>query len=191
MRIVAGRLKGRTLKGPTGAGLRPTSDGLRETLFNVLGRRVEGARVLDGYAGTGAIGLEAISRGAARAVFVEQDRRAVAIIRANVDACGVGAECEIVSSDMSRLAERAPGLGTFDLVLLDPPYDAPDVDRIVSAAGRWVAREGILVLEHSKRRQSPERTAELVRYRVLQAGDSALSFYVPGDHTDTMNAGDR
>ena len=191
MRIVAGRLKGRTLKGPTGAGVRPTSDRLRETLFNVLANRVEGARVLDGFAGTGAVGLEALSRGAAHVTFVEHDRRALAVIRDNIRACGVAADCDVVSADITSLGERQPGLGRFGLVFLDPPYDALDLDRVVAGAARWVTPDGTLVLEHSTRRASPERAASLVRYRLLEAGDSALSFYVPSAAADTMDASNR
>ena len=188
MRIVAGRLKGRTLKGPTNVGLRPTSDRLRETLFNVLGNRVEGARVLDGFAGTGAVGLEALSRGATRVTFVERDRSALAVIRDNISKCGVAPACEVVQADMQEVAAREPGLGRFGLVFLDPPYDAPDLDRVVTDASRWVTPDGTLVLEHSKRRASPEHAGSLARYRVLQAGDSTLSFYAPGSHADTMGA---
>jgi 16S rRNA (guanine(966)-N(2))-methyltransferase RsmD len=188
MRIVAGRLKGRRLRGPTGAGLRPTSDGLRETLFNVLGNRVEGARVLDGFAGTGAVGLEALSRGALRVTFVENDRRAVAVIRDNIIKCGAASQCDVVFADMMRIAERDPGLGRFGLVFLDPPYDADDLEHIVVEAGRWMTPDGTLVVEHSKRRVLPERAGSLVRYRILQAGDSALSFYAAGSPADTMNA---
>jgi 16S rRNA (guanine966-N2)-methyltransferase len=89
VRVIAGSLKGRQLKPPTWAGLRPTSDRLRETLFNVLSSRVVGARVLDGYAGTGALGIEALSRGAAHVTFVESDRRAQALVAENLARCGV------------------------------------------------------------------------------------------------------
>jgi 16S rRNA (guanine966-N2)-methyltransferase len=180
MRIVAGRLKGRRLKGPAGGGVRPTSDGLRETLFNVLGDRVDGARVLDGFAGTAAVGLEAISRGATRATFVEKDRGALAVIRQNIDACGAAAECDVIAADMRTLGRSGPALGPFDVVFLDPPYEEPAIDAIVTSAAQWVSAGGILVLEHSKRRASPEQAGALVRYRILQAGDSALSFYSPG-----------
>jgi 16S rRNA (guanine(966)-N(2))-methyltransferase RsmD len=186
MRIVAGSLKGRTLKGPSGPGLRPTSDGLRETLFNVLSSRVDGARVLDGFAGTGAVGLEAISRGAVRVTFVESDRRALSLIRQNIDHCGVSGSCEVIAADLATLARRRDPPGPFELVFLDPPYDAPGIEAALIAAGRWLSGDGILVLEHSKRRPSPEHAGLLVRRRVLQAGDSALSFYVAGPHADTM-----
>ena len=191
MRIVAGRLKGRTLKGPTNAGVRPTSDGLRETLFNVLHDRVDGARVLDGFAGTGAVGLEALSRGATRATFVERDRSALAVLRQNIDACGVAAECDVIPADLLTLGQHGPAFGPFEFVFLDPPYDAPAVDAVVAKAALWVSASGVLVLEHSKRRASPEQAGALVRYRVLQAGDSALSFYGHGPHADTMKTNGR
>jgi 16S rRNA (guanine(966)-N(2))-methyltransferase RsmD len=186
MRIVAGTLKGRTLKGPVGPGIRPTSDGLRETLFNVLGDRVEGARVLDGFAGTGAVGLEALSRGAAQVTFVEHDRRALSVIRQNIDACGATAACHVIAGDLAVLERRHGAPGPFELVFLDPPYDAPDIASTVTMAAHWVSPGGILVLEHSKRRPSPDHAGPLVRRRVLRAGDSALSFYAPGPHADTM-----
>jgi len=186
MRIVAGRLKGRTLKGPAGAGVRPTSDGLRETLFNVLDDQVEGARVLDGCAGTGAVGLEAISRGATHATFVEKDRAALAVIHQNIGAFGVDAECEVIPADIVTFGQRGPSVGPFDFVFLDPPYDEPAIDAMLTNVARWVSAGGVLVLEHSKRRASPEQAGGLVRYRILKAGDSALSFYGHRPHADTM-----
>ena len=180
MRIVAGRLKGRTLKGPTGDGVRPTSDGLRETLFNVLGDTIDGARVLDGFAGTGAVGIEALSRGASHATFIERDRRALTVIRQNIEICGVTAECAVMPADIMGLVRRTYELGPFEFVFLDPPYDEPAIDEVVTRAASWVGPSGTLVLEHSKRRSSLEQAGTLVRYRILQAGDSALSFYRHG-----------
>jgi 16S rRNA (guanine966-N2)-methyltransferase len=177
MRIVAGRFKGRQLRGPTGTGLRPTSDRLRETLFNVLQARVAGVRVLDGFAGTGAVGLEALSRGAAHATFVEREPRAVQVIEDNVTRCGVRDACAIIRDSFSGLSARHPALGTFGLVFLDPPYDAAALEDLVREAAAWVAPGGLLVLEHSRRRVAPESAARLVRRRVLTAGDSALAFY--------------
>src|SRR3954466_2368574 len=112
MRVIAGALKGRRLDAPTWGGLRPTSEKLRETLFNVLAPRVDGARVLDGYAGTGAIGIEAISRGAASVTFVDRDRRAQDLIRGNLIRCGLPEGCAIIRPSFDRLDP----LGPFDLV---------------------------------------------------------------------------
>jgi pantetheine-phosphate adenylyltransferase len=177
VRIIAGRLKGRRLAGPAAPGLRPTSDGLRETLFNVLGATVESARVFDGYAGTGALGLEALSRGARHVTFVERDRAAIAVLRRNVAACGAEKACAIIRDDVVALAARPASRGQFDLVLLDPPYDSADLEALVRATAPLVAPGGRLVLEHSRRRPSPESAAPLERTRVVRAGDSALSFY--------------
>src|SRR6187455_2338156 len=119
MRIVAGAFRGRQLESPTWEGLRPTSDRLRETLFNILGPVVRGARVLDGYAGTGALGIEALSRGAAAVTFVERDPRAVKLIEANL--AGLGASGVIMRAGLADAVSRLGGQ-VFDLIILDPPY---------------------------------------------------------------------
>lgn len=173
MRIIAGRYKGRRLSAPRGQSVRPTSDGLRETLFNVLGDTVGGARVLDAYAGTGALGLEALSRGAREAVFIERDPRAIQVLRDNMRACGAEEACVIIRGDF----ERSRALDPFDLVLLDPPYDEEDLVAIVERAVRLAASTGRVVLEHSRRRDSPEQAGDFRRTRLLRAGDSALSVY--------------
>jgi 16S rRNA (guanine(966)-N(2))-methyltransferase RsmD len=175
MRIIAGQSKGRRLQGPKAAGLRPTSDSLRETLFNVLGPSVESARVLDGFAGTGAVGLEALSRGASHATFVERDPRALVALDANVRLCGAEDACAIIRDDFSRVNVLARG--AFDLVFLDPPYEGVNLEAVVDRAAPLVAPGGRLVLEHSRRRESPMQAGSLGRARVLVAGDSALSFY--------------
>jgi len=176
MRIIAGRHKGRRLKTPTWEGLRPTSDRLRETLFNILAGEVNGAVVLDGYAGTGALGIEALSRGAARVVFVEQDRRAAALIAENLGHCGITEGCAIMRADIGRLSQ--PGDSRqFDLILLDPPYDGADLEAVVGQAASWLSAAGVLVLEHARRRVSPPSAGGLARTRVVHSGDSALSFY--------------
>lgn len=174
MRIIAGRLKGRRLVAPPGVDVRPTSDRLRETLFNVLGDSVDGAKVLDAFAGTGALGLEAWSRGAASIVFVEQNARALRALSDNIEHCGVGDACVIIRGDFRtvRIAQ-AP----FDLILLDPPYRIDDLDAVTERASTLLGAGGRLVLEHGRKVASPERAGSLMRYRVLVAGDSALSFY--------------
>jgi 16S rRNA (guanine966-N2)-methyltransferase len=175
VRIISGRLKGRRLSAPRGSAVRPTSDSLRETLFNVLGPTLDGARVLDGFAGTGALGLEALSRGAAHVTFVERDAHALAALRANVAHCGVEDACAIIRDDFLRVRRLH---GPFDLVLLDPPYDLLDLPAVVDRVAAWTAPAGRVVLEHSRRRATPEQVGPLTRSRLLTAGDSALSFYV-------------
>lgn len=177
MRIIAGAHKGRVLKAPAWDGLRPTSDRLRETLFNILAPRVPGARVLDAYAGTGAVALEALSRGAAAAVCLEQDRRAQALIADNRARIGAEEQCMILSVD-ARRALRAPiDGGPFEIVFLDPPYDVEDLDELVRAAAAQRAGGGVLVLEHASRHPPPALNGRPPD-RSVKAGDSTLSFYV-------------
>src|SRR3954470_8784631 len=135
MRIVAGEFKSRQLKTPTWEGLRPTSDRLRETLFNVLGASVRGARVLDGYAGTGAVGIEALSRGAAHVTFVEKDHRAIRLIEANLLHCGVSERYAIIRVDFARAA-RQPPLTPVDIMFLDPPYGDAELLSAIEHADR-------------------------------------------------------
>ena len=175
MRVIAGRYKGRRLTAPTWDGLRPTSDKLRETLFNILAPRIHGARVLDGYAGTGAVGIEALSRGAAHVTFVEKDRRAVALIEANLAACGVDADYTIENRDLIAAVRQAAG-AAFDVVWLDPPYDITDISGALDAASRMLAPGGLLVLERATRRE-PDAPASLRRVRDVRSGDSTLTFF--------------
>ena len=175
MRIIAGELKGRRLKTPDWAGLRPTSDRLRETLFNILAPRIAGARVLDGYAGTGAVGIEALSRGAAHVTFVEQDRRAVQLIEANLRALGVTNRYAIIRAGFAGTVRELSG--PFQIVILDPPYGADELRAALDAAAPVVTEETLLVVEHATRDSAPEATATLARTREVKQGDSALAFY--------------
>ena len=173
IRVIAGTAKGRKLETPTWEGLRPTSDRLRETLFNILAPRVAGARVLDGYAGTGALGIEALSRGAAHVTFVERDARAVRLIRGNLVRAGIedANACNIVRAGFIEAASDH-GDDLFDLVLLDPPYGERDLDAAIEAAGGILRDDGVIVLEHATRVAAPAGVV-----RTVKAGDSSLSFY--------------
>jgi 16S rRNA (guanine(966)-N(2))-methyltransferase RsmD len=171
MRIIAGELKGRRLKTPKWDGLRPTSDKLRETLFNVVAPRLAGARVLDHYAGTGAVGIEALSRGASHVTFVDRDPRAMKLIDENLRLCGVRERYVIIRTPQSLPA------GSIDLAVLDPPYDEPDLTASIAAADYLIAPGGLLVLEHARRRPVPEHVGRLHMSRDLVSGDSALAFY--------------
>jgi 16S rRNA (guanine(966)-N(2))-methyltransferase RsmD len=177
MRIIAGIHKGRRLKAPAWQGLRPTSDKLRETLFNILAPRIEGARALDLYAGTGAVALEALSRGARLAVCVERDRRAVKLIDANRSALDELARCIIICDDAARALDTWIQGGPFDVIVLDPPYDAEGVEAVLSKAARQRAPGATLVLEHAARR-TPPAPPGLAVARTVTSGDSALTFYV-------------
>jgi 16S rRNA (guanine(966)-N(2))-methyltransferase RsmD len=175
MRVIAGTLKGRRLKVPTGDGLRPTSDKLRETLFNIVAARVGDAHVLDGYAGTGAVGIEALSRGARHVSFIESNPRAVALIEANLALCGVERGYTIHRGDVASVLRRLPAGASFDLILLDPPYDADTVMQALEAAAAALRPDGLIVLERATRRE-PEVPAALTRVRDVKSGDSTLTF---------------
>jgi 16S rRNA (guanine(966)-N(2))-methyltransferase RsmD len=176
MRIIAGRFKGRRLETPSWTGLRPTSDKLRETLFNILAPRIEGARVLDGYAGTGAVGIEALSRGAAHVTFVETDRRAVALIEANLGVCGVRADYTIETSALVPALRRRNATAAFDLIWLDPPYDIADVGEALDAAAGALDPGGLVLLERATRRDV-ETPPALARVRDVTSGDSTLTMF--------------
>jgi 16S rRNA (guanine966-N2)-methyltransferase len=176
LRIIAGRLKGRRIASPSWDGLRPTSDRLRETLFNVLAPRVEGARVLDAYAGTGALGFEALSRDAAHVVFVDADSRATAAIARTASAWGVEEGYTIHAGDAVEWLRRLAHGPRFDLILLDPPYSLPQLRDALDAAAGCLSETGVLVLERATRRE-PDDVRSLERVRDLRAGDSTLTFY--------------
>jgi 16S rRNA (guanine966-N2)-methyltransferase len=174
VRIVAGEFRGRQLNSPTWDGLRPTSDRLRETLFNILGPSVRGARVLDGYAGTGAIGIEALSRGAAEVTFIERDPRAVKLIEANL--AMLGASGAIIRAGLADAVARLGGR-VFDVMILDPPYGDAAAAEALGAAAPLAVGSTRVVVEHAARHAPPAEHAGLRLRRTVKAGDSALSFY--------------
>jgi 16S rRNA (guanine966-N2)-methyltransferase len=183
MRIIAGKYRGRKLKSPPSLQTRPTSDRLRETLFNILAPRIKGARFLDLCAGSGAVGIEALSRGAAHVAFVDRSRKMYALIETNLKSLDVNDDkIEVVSKEalefLRRRAkqEEAP----FDIVFFDPPY-AMDyeavLDYVSEHATRMLAEGGVMIVEHHRKKDLKEEFGELQRYRMLKQGDSCLSFY--------------
>ena len=154
MRIVGGRLRGRALRAPASEAIRPTADRLREALFNILvhayGDPIAGARVLDLFAGTGALGIEAVSRGAAFVLFVDDGVEARALLRANVEALGLGGVTRIFRRDATRLGPAHP-LPPFGLVFLDPPYRKGLAAQALASAraGGWLASEALVVVEEA------------------------------------------
>jgi 16S rRNA (guanine966-N2)-methyltransferase len=183
MRVIAGQYRSRQLKSLKGLVLRPTSDRLRETLFNVLGPEVVAGRFLDIFAGTGAVGIEALSRGAEQATFIENHAPAAAIIRKNLESLGISGRGAVFENDALRglaaLAKRQ-NQPAFSHVFLDPPYaNADDYDRVVHylASAEFVAPGAIVIAEHRHTFELPDRVESLQRVRVLKQGDAALSFY--------------
>ena len=187
MRIIAGRYRSRSLEAPQGVTTRPTSDRLRETLFNVLAPRIEGARLLDLYAGSGAVGMEALSRGAGEVVFVERAQPALKVLRANLERLGIAAGRSIESSSVAAYLRRAAGeerrqAERFDVVFLDPPWDAAEeYAATLGVLGRNVERllaAGVVVIaEHRRKQKLEDKYGEMGRTRLLEQGDAALSFY--------------
>lgn len=181
MRVIAGRFRSRQLKGPKTLRLRPTSDRLRETLFNVLGAAVEDSLFVDLYAGTGAIGIEALSRGAREVVFVESHTKAAGLVRENLAALGVRAGVEVIEASALRGLEKlAARHRVADFIFLDPPYEqAEDYLLILEFldASHLVAPGGLVIVEHRRKKELPERFDRLERVRLLEQGDVALSFY--------------
>ena len=170
---------------PAGLATRPTSDRLRETLFNVLAPRIEGARFLDLYAGSGAVGIEAVSRGADRLVLVERAEGALKILRSNLETLGlrggVGVEGVSVAAFLKKVRPESAAF-SFDIVFLDPPYDAQDeyalaVGMLGGQASRLLAKDAVVIAEHRRKEKLEDRYGVLERARVLEQGDAALSFY--------------
>jgi 16S rRNA (guanine966-N2)-methyltransferase len=182
MRVIAGTLRSRTLQAPAGLATRPTSDRLRETLFNVLSPRIKGARFLDLYAGSGAVGIEALSRGAGQVVFVEKAQPAIKVLCANLDRLELTSGFRVVSGDAGAYLRKQKEGVRFDLVFLDPPYDAvreyADVLGSLSGDTAGILTEGALVIaEHRRKERLEDEYGNLRRTRLLEQGDAALSFF--------------
>jgi len=178
MRIISGKFKSRRLKATPPPGIRPTSDKLRETLFNILSGRIDGAAFLDGCAGVGAVGIEAISRGASFVYFVDQSRRSCQIIRENVKSLEIEEGFKVMEMDLLRALSAANT--AFDIAFIDPPYDREDLYEAVLerfGSSPWLADGGILILEHSKRKILPDSAGSMRKIRSLVQGDAALAFY--------------
>ena len=183
MRIIAGKYRGRNLKSPPSLDVRPTSDRLRETLFNVLAPRIEGARFLDLCAGSGAVGIEALSRGASDATFVDKSRKMCALVEANLDVCCVPEDqTEVVQADVADYLSRSrkQEVEPWNIVFFDPPY-ATDYLKVLEllgkTTGKLLAKEGVLVVEHHHKNGLPDELGSIIRSRILKQGDSALSFF--------------
>lgn len=179
MRIIAGRYRSRRLKAGPPAGTRPTSDKLRETLFNILGPRVIESRFLDAYAGVGAVGIEAFSRGASTVSFVDASVKACSAIRTNLGALDIEDEFLVLQLDLARALKQ--GLKPpFDIAFLDPPYDGQHLyrrDLEQFGAGSVLAHAGVLAVEHARAMELPASEGCLRLVRTHSQGDSALTFY--------------
>jgi 16S rRNA (guanine(966)-N(2))-methyltransferase RsmD len=178
MRIITGTAKGRQLKTPRGHDVRPTSDRVKESLFAILGGRVADAAVADLFAGTGNLGLEALSRGATSAVFVDASPASIAIIRDNVARTGLGSCAEILCGDALAAVDRFARTGrTFDLIFCDPPYNRGLAAAILRKidAGKIIRPRGTIIIEHSRHEQLPDSLANLTVSRTERYGETLVS----------------
>lgn len=184
MRIIAGAYKGRHLKSPPSMNVRPTSDRLRETLFNVIAPRIQDTRFLDLCAGSGAVGIEALSRGARHVTFVDRSRRSCTLIEANIELCRIPEEQQVIyCSEVSEFLRQSTSQETpWDIVFFDPPYkDAylKTLEFLGAQSAKLLTDDGLLIVEHHHKNTLPETIGALNRTRVLKQGDSSLSFYQP------------
>jgi 16S rRNA (guanine(966)-N(2))-methyltransferase RsmD len=185
MRIIAGKYRSRQLKSLKGMALRPTSDKLRETLFNVLGELVVDARFADLFAGTGAVGIEALSRGAREAIFVERHPPAVGLIKRNLESLEIRKGARVLPLDalqaLKRLAEEPePSRARVDILFVDPPYaEAEQYKNVLSFLGgaNLLAENAVVIAEHQRSLDLPQSFGKLERVRVLRQGDVALTFF--------------
>ena len=197
MRIIAGSLRSRTLEAPPGLTTRPTSDRLRETLFNVLAPRIQGAAFLDLYAGSGAVGIEALSRGAARVEFVEQAPKALKALQGNLERLGLSAGFQVHAVAVGaflRRASQVPKRERYEVVFLDPPWDAAaqyaaTLGQLGGSAAGLLAPGGLVIAEHRRKERLEDSYGSLQRTRLLEQGDAALSFYAAAADQNTRLQG--
>ncbi|MEI9977878.1 MAG: 16S rRNA (guanine(966)-N(2))-methyltransferase RsmD [Edaphobacter sp.] len=185
MRVIAGTYRSRLLAAPRGMQTRPTSDRLRETLFNILAARVAGCRFVDLYAGTGAVGIEALSRGAAHVWFAEDAKAALVVLRKNLAELKIVAGFTMEDRGVGALLQRLGSAKPLDVVFLDPPYEAENeylgtLNFFGSERGRsLLAADALVIAEHGSKAKLAERYGGLVQTRFVKQGDAALSFFAP------------
>lgn len=178
MRIVAGTFGGRQILSPGDRSIRPTTDRVREAIFSVIAARVPGGRVLDLFAGTGALGLEALSRGAAEAVFVDGSPAAIRLIRSNIERCNTGDRARVLSAPAARALRRLAEAGDcFDLIFLDPPYGKGLIPETLKGLEAVAAPECLVVAEHDSKEDPPERVGPWGRTQRRKYGDTAVSLF--------------
>lgn len=181
MRIVAGEFRGRRILSPRGRKIRPTTDRVREAIFSIIADRLPGARVLDLFAGTGALGLEALSRGAAQAVFVDENREAVRLMRQNIALCGAQERARVIQGSVHRamrvLAAELSGRDVFDLVFMDPPYGKGQVEGALLRVADIVKPTALVIVEHSSKDALPTELERWQKTAERKYGDTKVSIF--------------
>ena len=172
MRVIAGRFRSRKLKSPPGLSVRPTPDRLRESLFNILAPRLPGVTFLDAYAGSGAVGIEALSRGAKHAILIERSAKALQVLRDNVAALGIESEATVVRGSAAVLLHNYP----CDMAFIDPPYDQGN-EYGESLTALSATNVQLVIAQHPSRMGLDENYGRLSRTRVVRQGDNSLTFY--------------
>ena len=190
MRVIGGSAGGRRLKVPRGVHVRPTADRVKESLFNVLGQTGEGLRVLDLFAGSGALGIEALSRGASEAVFVERDFRCIPVIRQNLKSCGLEERANVIRAEVLRFLSRRRADQEFQIIFADPPYErglARACLERVEVKG-WLTPTGRMAVEHSRREEIPKRLNRMLLLDFRAYGDTRISIYGCAEQVDGVTS---
>ncbi len=180
MRIIGGTSRGRRLSGPGALKIRPTADNVREALFNILADRVTDARVLDLFAGTGGVGIEALSRGAEHVTFVESSAAVARLLQANLKSSGFEEQAELRLMPVSRFLKHA-GVAPYDIIFLDPPYGTRDTEKVLPSLGAdvMIRPNGVVIVEHFHKSPLVDQFGDLVLMKTYRYGDSCLSVYAP------------
>jgi len=184
MRIIAGTYRGRKIDFPKTPDIRPTQDRIREALFNVIAPDIEGRKVLDLFAGSGSLGIEALSRGAKKVTFVDNNLKCIKIIKKNLEGIGITAEAEVYKQDAFKAIERLSASGaSFDIVFIDPPYYKDLAKKALIKLTHYVilSHNNIIVVEHYKKDALPEDLKGMALKKQKRFGDIFLSFYVKSD----------
>ncbi|QJC52324.1 16S rRNA (guanine(966)-N(2))-methyltransferase RsmD [Paenibacillus albicereus] len=191
MRVIAGEAKGRALKAVPGMNTRPTTDKVKEAIFSMIGPYFDGGWALDLFAGTGGLGIEALSRGMDKAVFVDMDRASVSVVRANVAAAGMAARAEIYTNEAGRAVKALQKRGQrFSAVFLDPPYRLTHMDELIAdlQERELLADDAVVVVEHDASHAYPERIGAWRQGKRAEYGETAVTVYRRGEDGNTEAA---
>lgn len=183
MRVISGELKGRKLAAVPGTSTRPTIDKVKESIFNIIGPYFDGGTVLDLFAGTGGLGIEALSRGMSRGVFVDKDFKALQVIKKNIETCRLEGQADVFRNDARKAIVQLSERGEiFDLVFLDPPYHLNLVPSLLAELERHglLAESAQVVAEHGSNTELPDAVSQLTRWKLSTYGDTSVSFYRKG-----------
>lgn len=186
MRIIAGERRGKALLSPAGTEVRPTTNMVKESVFNILQFNIEGRRFLDLFAGSGQMGLEALSRGAREAVFVDSSREAVRVIEKNLAAAGFKDRARVVGADFAGYLRA--GRETFDIAFLDPPYREGLMERALELVAGRMAPGGVILCEHGSREVLPERAGDFEKRKVYRYGKTSVTAYRAGEQENADEA---